>query len=233
LNNVSLDVVRGEVHAIVGENGAGKSTLMQILAGVYTADEGSIEFDGMADVRFADECASQAAGIALVFQERSLFGPLSIADNVFAGRQACNAWGHILTRQLYASTEILLRRVGLEAPPNSTVESLLPAHQQLVEIAKALSLNPKLMIFDEPTASLSLRETQRLFELIRQLKQEGMAILYISHHLQEIFEFADRATVLKDCTYQGTFPIQTLTEESLVGLMVGRELPERVKLVQR
>jgi ABC-type sugar transport system ATPase subunit len=222
LKGVNLDVRRGEVHAVVGENGAGKSTLMQILAGVYLPDEGEVTFDGVTRI-FATEREAQAAGVAIVFQERSLFGPLSVAENVFAGRQP-GAVGVIDFRRLHADTARLLERVGLNVDPAAAVETLSPGEQQLVEIAKALSLDAQLLILDEPTAALTPAETATLFAVVRGLKSQGVAVVYISHRLQEVFELADRVTVLKDGEGQGTYPVAEVTPQRLVRMMVGRDV---------
>ena len=207
-----------------GENGAGKSTLMHILAGVYQPDAGVIEFDGQPNVVITDERAAQQLGIAIVFQERSLFGPLSVAENIFAGRQPTNRFGKIDRRILFHDTRELLRRVALPDAPQIPVEQLSPAQQQMVEIAKALSVNARLMIFDEPTASLTDTETRALFAVIAQLKQQDVGIVYISHRLEEIFQIADRVTVLKDGAGQGTMRVSETTPEGLVSKMVGRDL---------
>jgi ABC-type sugar transport system ATPase subunit len=228
LQDVALDVRSGEVHAVVGENGAGKTTLMQILAGVYQPDDGQIDFAGHTNIRFVDEQAAQRAGIALVFQERSLFGPLSIADNVFAGRQPTTAWHTIDRRALYQRTSELLHAVGLNAPVQAAVDSISPAQQQLVEVAKALSLQPKLLIFDEPTAALSPRETGVLFRLIDRLRRDGVGVLYISHRLEEVMSLSDRVTVLKDGVNQGVFITADITTDVLVSKMVGRALNPHV-----
>jgi rhamnose transport system ATP-binding protein len=224
LKGVDLEVCAGEVHALVGENGAGKSTLMHILAGVHRPDAGKIDFNRQQDVAFANERSAQQQGIALVYQERSLFGPLSVAENIFAGRQPVKRWGRIDYRRLQNDTQALLDEVGLRADPQTPVERLSSAEQQLVEIAKALSLDARLIIFDEPTAALSLAETQRLFEIIRRLRAQGAGIIYISHRLEEVFDLADRATVLKDGRGQGTYPVSSLSPQSLVRLMVGRDV---------
>jgi ABC-type sugar transport system ATPase subunit len=227
LKGVDLEVRRGEVHALVGENGAGKSTLMQVLAGVYRPDAGTIEFDGRKDVVFPDERAAQAAGIALVFQERSLFGPLSVAENVYAARQPANRLGRIDHGALRDQARAAVAEVGLEVDPDLPAERLSSAHQQLVEIAKALSLKPKLIIFDEPTAALGPADAARLFGVIRRLRGQGCGVIYISHRLEEIFSIADRITVLKDGAGQGTFAASSLTAGDLVAKMVGRELAGR------
>jgi ABC-type sugar transport system ATPase subunit len=224
LKGVDFDVRAGEIHALIGENGAGKSTLMQILAGVYLPDSGSITFDGQSQPGFSNEKSAQDAGIAIVFQERSLFGPLSIAENILAGRQPTNRFGIIDYQRLRSETTSLLSRVGLKVDVDLPVESLAPAEQQLVEIAKALSLNAKLLILDEPTAALTPKETEILFEVMRSLKQQGVALIYISHRLEEVFQIADRVTVLKDGEKQGTFLTSEVTPSDLIRKMVGREV---------
>jgi ABC-type sugar transport system ATPase subunit len=224
LRGIDLDVRPGEVHAIVGENGAGKSTLMQIVAGVYAPDAGRIDFDGRHNVEFSDERAAQDYGIALVYQERSLFGPLSVAENVFAARQPSTRWGRISRPELACRTRTLLSDVGLDTGTEIPVERLSSAQQQLVEIAKALSQDPKLLLFDEPTAALAPAETTRLFGVISRLRARQVGVVYISHRLEEVFTIADRVTVLKDGSSQGTFDINDLAPADLVTKMVGREV---------
>ena len=227
LKGVNFELWAGEVHALVGENGAGKSTLMNILAGVHQPDSGSILLRGHAQATIPDEKSAQALGIAIVFQERSLFAQLSVAENIFAARQPVKRLGLIDRKRLHENARLLLRRTGLEADPQQTVEGLSPAHQQLVEIAKALSHNPAILIFDEPSSSLTERETDRLFDVIRQLKSEGVGIIYISHRLPEVFQIADRITVLKDGESQGTIPVAATSTDDLVRRMVGRSLELR------
>src|SRR3954463_10438741 len=169
LKGVDLDVWAGEVHAVVGENGAGKSTLMQILAGVHRPDAGRIDFAGNEDIALPDERSARDLGIALVFQERSLFDPMSVAENIFADRQPTSRWGRIDRADLAAPTRALLDEVALATPAETPVERLSPAQQQLVEIAKALSISPRLILFDEPTAALTPEETGRLFGIIGRL----------------------------------------------------------------
>ena len=224
LKGVNLDVARGEVHALVGENGAGKSTLMHLLAGVYQPDDGTIDFAGCVDLRIPGEHAAQKLGIAIVFQERSLFNDLSVAENIFVGRQPINAWGRINRRELFEQTRVWLRHVALDVSPETLVCNLSPAQQQMVEIAKALSLQARLIIFDEPTAALTDVETRALFRVIEQLKEQQVGIIYISHRLEEIFGIADRVTVLRDGENQGTFGIAETSPEHLISRMVGREL---------
>jgi ribose transport system ATP-binding protein len=194
---------------------------MHILAGVYPRDAGSLELDER-DVAFADEREAQRAGVAIVFQERSLFGPLSIAENIFAGRQPIGRFGLIDRRSQVRRSRELLARVGLDADPETPVERLTSARQQLVEIAKALSLDARLIIFDEPTAALTPRETARLFSVIRDLRARNVGVIHISHRLDEIFQIADRVTVLKDGVGQGTHLVADVTPSDLVARMVGR-----------
>jgi ABC-type sugar transport system ATPase subunit len=225
LDGVDLEVCRGEVHALVGENGAGKSTLMHILAGVIAPDAGQIDFAGSENVRITSEHAAQRLGISIVFQERSLFGDLSIAENIFAGRQPTLALGHIDRRRLFAETRRLLERVRLDADPRTPLRRLSPAGQQMVEIAKALSLDAQLLILDEPTAALTDSETQTLFAVISQATREHRAVIYISHRLNEVFQIANRVTILKDGKWQAMRPIDQTSPDDLVRRMVGRELP--------
>jgi ABC-type sugar transport system ATPase subunit len=223
LRGVDLAVNQGEVHALVGENGAGKSTLMHILAGVHKPDGGGLDFDGVENVRFADEHAAQSAGISMVYQERSLVPALSVAENIYAARQPVDRWGIIRSRTLHERAAGLLRALDMELSTTERVGRLSPARQQQVEIAKALSLDAKLVIFDEPTTSLTGAETDRFFGVIRNLKRRGMGIIYISHRLDEIFEIADRVTVLKDGARVGVYSADGLTAERLISLMVGRD----------
>ncbi len=225
LKGVSFDVRRGEVHALVGENGAGKSTLMHILAGVHRPDEGQIIFQGR-QVEIADEHHAQRLGIGIVYQERSLFGLLSVAENIFAGGLPANRWGVIDRRQLADRTKAALGEVGLAVDPKMPVEKLGPAQQQMVEIAKALVLDAKLLIFDEPTAALTEVETAALWRIITRLRQQGAGLVYISHRLHEIFEIADRVTVLRDGEHRGTMPVSETSLDDLVTRMVGRQMQE-------
>jgi ribose transport system ATP-binding protein len=228
LKGVDFAVRAGEVHALVGENGAGKTTLMNLLAGVHQPTSGLIHFAGLDNLEIPDEKAAQEFGISIVFQERSLFAQLNLADNIFAARQpAC--FGHINRKKLLADTRLLLKRVELDLEPNQLVGELSTAQQQLAEIAKALSLSAKLMIFDEPTSSLTDTETRALFRVIRQLREQGVGIIYITHRLEEIFQIADRVSVLKDGEGQGTFNVAETTTDELVRRMVGRSLELRHK----
>jgi ABC-type sugar transport system ATPase subunit len=222
LRGVDFDVRAGEVHALVGENGAGKSTLTQILAGGQQPDAGTVEWRGRA-VTIPDPHAARQLGVAVVYQERALFGPLSVAENVFPARQPVRGW-RIDTRRMHAAAAELLAAVGLDIEPGTALGELSPAQQQLVEVAKALSLDAKLVVFDEPTASLSPAEADRLFGVVRSLRDKGVSVVYITHRLDEVFALADRVTVLKDGAGQGTFAVGELTHDALVAKMVGRDV---------
>jgi ribose transport system ATP-binding protein len=230
LGGVSLDLSQGEVHAIVGENGAGKSTLMHILTGSQRPDEGRIETKTHTTSGWTDESAAIEAGIGIVYQERSLFPHLSIAENIFAGRPLVlggeaslfSFLGRINFAEMRKRARALLDEVGLECSPDTLVSSLSQAQQQQVEIAKALSLDAKLLILDEPTACLSNAEVEQLFRCLLSLKKKGVTILYVSHRLEEVFTIADRVSVLKDGVLQRTIATTDTSPRELVSLMVGR-----------
>ena len=223
LDQVSLDVRAGEVHAIVGENGAGKSTLMTILAGTQVPDGGHLFVDDR-PVEIPDRGAAERLGISIVFQELSLVSNLSIADNVFAARQPVGFLNLVRQRELYARTQVVLDRFNLGLSARTLVGALPTASRQVVEIAKALSFDARVLILDEPTSSLTQNEAQRLFAVIRQLRAEGMGIFYISHHLDEVFDIADRISVLRDGKHVGTLQTAETNEAEIVRLMVGREV---------
>lgn len=223
LDRVSFELARGEVHALVGENGAGKSTLMHILGGVYAPDSGSISLDG-AEVTFADPHAAARHGISVVFQELSLSENLSIAENIFANRQPVRFANLIDWRELHDRAREILRLFEWDIDPATPVGDLPAAKQQVVEILKAVASEPRLLILDEPTSSLTAVETHLLFDNIRRLKSEGLSVIYISHHLSEVFEIADRVSVLRDGTLVDTCEIGDVTEDDLIRKMVGREL---------
>ena len=224
LSDVSLEIKVGEIHALCGENGAGKSTLMNILAGNLQPEVGVIEIEGEA-VTFNSPEAALKKNIAVVYQHLSLIGSLSVAENIFANQQPLSKWGLIQFDVLHKNTVALLKQLGLEdIDPGTSVENISPAKRQMVEIAKALSKNPSVFILDEPTASLTTKEIKKLFEILRTLRTKGISIIYISHRLEEIFELADRVTILKDGKFQGTFEAIDLTRDELIRKMVGREL---------
>jgi ribose transport system ATP-binding protein len=223
LDNVSLQIGRGEVVAICGENGAGKSTLMKILGGVHQPDAGEILIDGR-PVNIHGVTDSMKFGIAFIHQELNVLGNLDVAANVFLGREPKNALGLIDTRKIHADTSPFIQRLGLNLSTRTRLDRLSIAQQQMVEIAKALSLNARLIIMDEPTSSLTLTETKRLLELVCELSGQGVSIAYISHRLGEIEECADRVVVLRDGKNAGELTHEEATHDKLVSLMVGREI---------
>ena len=226
LDGVDLRVRRGEVHAVVGENGAGKSTLMLTLTGVHRPDAGEILLDGR-PVSFASPLDAARAGIAIVFQELSLVPSLSVAENILANRQPVNGLGFIDQGELHRRAREALALFDLSGlDPATPVRALSPATQQVVEILKAISTGPKVLILDEPTSSLTEAETRRLFENLRRLTARGMACLYISHHLHEIFEIAQTVTVLRDGRFVTDARVEDIDEDFLVSSMVGRKLTD-------
>jgi ABC-type sugar transport system ATPase subunit len=223
VDDVSIEILPGEIHAMVGENGAGKSTLMHMVAGVYKPDKGSMQLDGEPYAP-ADETAAQKAGVAMVFQEGSLFPPLSISENIFAGRQPVNHVNVIDFNDMRKKTRDLLRDLDVDVDPSTRIASLSPGQKQLVEIAKALSQQVRLLILDEPTSSLSINESRNLFGILKRLARRGVAIIYVTHRLAEVFEVADRVTVLKDGKVTGVREIKKTNSDELIRLEVGREL---------
>jgi ABC-type sugar transport system ATPase subunit len=223
LKQVSLSIRKGEVHAILGENGAGKSTLVLILAGVHQKDSGEILLEGNPIV-IRDPHHAQQLGISMVHQDLSLAPPLSVAENMFANRQPLNALGLIDYGRLYEQTHTALAPFDLEIDPRATVRDLSVALQQVVEIATALSRNAKVLILDEPTSALTAHETAVLFRIVRQLCQQGVTVLYISHKLSEVLDLADRFTVLRDGEVVGTLNTCDACEDDIVRMMVGRDL---------
>jgi ribose transport system ATP-binding protein len=223
LDDAQFELRRGEIHALIGENGAGKSTLMKILSGVYIADSGEIRFEGR-PVSPANPREALEMGIAIVHQELSVVRPLTVAENIYPGRLPTNRWGMVKYNDLFEAARRVLEQLQVEINPRATMETLSIANQQLVEIGKALSLNCKVLILDEPTSALTEREAEILFGLLRRLAANGTGIIYISHKLSEIFALADRVTVLRDGRYIGTRVIAETTPDEVVRMMVGREL---------
>jgi ABC-type sugar transport system ATPase subunit len=220
---VDFEVKTAQVHALAGENGAGKSTLMHILAGVYQPDAGRISFAGEESIQIRNEHHAQQLGMAIVYQERSLFDLLSVAENLFVNSQPLGRARLIDRKRMLESAKRLLVDVQLNVDPRTPAGQLSPAQQQMIEIARALSLDFRLLILDEPTTALTFAETQTLFGIIRNLKASGRSIVYISHRLEEIFEIADQVTVLKDGRLQGAWPVRETSPQELVRSMVGRE----------
>ena len=224
LNGVNLKVKPGEVHAIVGENGAGKSTLMLTLGGVYKPDAGEIFVEGK-KVQFDSPHDANKSGISVVYQELSLVQNLSVAENIFANRQPVRAMSMIDKKLLHKQTEEMLSLFSINSiKPDTLVKDLSMANQQVIEILKAMSFNPKILILDEPTSSLTETETKQLFENIRILKKKGIACIYISHHLHELFEIVDNVTVLRDGAYVCSAAIKDIDEDFLITNMVGRKI---------
>jgi ribose transport system ATP-binding protein len=223
LNKVHLEVGRGECHALVGENGAGKSTLMNIISGVYKQDEGKVTFLGN-EVHFNSPTDAQKAGIAFVHQELCVCPHLSVSENIFMGRVPVNRLGKINKKKLYLETQRLLELFHVDFKPNTLVGDLSTAEQQIVEIAKALSLDCRLIIFDEPTSSLTEAETETLFGIIDDIKAKGISVLYISHRMPEIFRLCEICTVLKDGCYVDTVKTREAASEDLIRMMVGRNI---------
>ena len=237
LNDVQFSLRRGEVHALLGENGAGKSTLMKILSGVYQPDEGEIIFEDK-PVSFSDPLSAQNVGITIIHQEFNLFPELTVEENIFIGRGVFkkNRWRLDEKQQRQATIEIL-QKLNLAIKPDTLVADLTVAQQQMVEIAKAISVNARILIMDEPTAALTETEIESLFRVTRLLKEQGTGIVYISHRLEELALIADRATVMRDGQYISTVDYECVKISDLIAMMVGRDLgniyPRREALQQR
>lgn len=223
LHDVDFDLRHGEVHALMGENGAGKSTLMKILAGVHTSYDGTILVEGFA-ASFGGVRDAEEAGVAIIHQELNLVPELSVADNIFLGREPLIGGVLIDRRRMVRAAERLLARLGVTIAPDTRIAGLRVGEQQLVEIAKALSLNARILIMDEPTSALSSSECDRLFKIVRQLAHEGVAIIYTSHRIEEVLELADRVTVLRDGRRVVTARIEELSRAAIISAMVGREM---------
>lgn len=224
LKNVSLSIREGEVHALVGENGAGKSTLMKILAGAENKDEGEILVHGN-PVKINSPHHAQELGISIIYQEFNLVPQLGAAENIYLGREP-SFFGFINFKKEMADARAILENLGVELDINQPVSTLSIAQQQMVEIAKALSMQSKIIAMDEPSATLTDHELKNLFRLIRHLKSQGVSVIYISHRLEEIFEICDRLTVLRDGEWVGTEDIGNLNRERIIEMMVGRKITD-------
>jgi len=231
LEGVSFDVRCGEVHAVCGENGAGKSTLMKVMSGVYAPDEGTLSLDGEPR-RFASPREAQEHGIAMIHQELNLVPHLSVAENIYLGREPLRGW-LVDRRKLRTDAQACLDRLGVSISPDQLVSGLSVAQQQMVEIAKALSMRARLLIMDEPTSSLTDAETTQLFRVIQELRRAGSGIVYISHRLDELKGLVDRVTVLRDGRYIATKPFAETSVGEIVALMVGRTLDKQFPPARR
>ena len=225
LTNIDLSVGKGEIHALLGENGAGKSTLMKILSGIYQPDEGRILLDGE-ERKFASYNEAVAAGVSIIFQEFSLIPDLDAVENIYLGREYTNSLGFLTRSKMHKEARALFDKLGINIDMEVPVCQLSVAQQQFVEIAKALSLNARILILDEPTATLTPSEAEHLFGIMRDLKSHGVTMVFISHHLEEIFEICDRITVLRDGNYVGTTDVADTDIDKLVEWMVGRRLEQ-------
>ncbi|MET4231522.1 sugar ABC transporter ATP-binding protein [Bradyrhizobium sp. 482_C4_N1_1] len=223
LCGVNLEVRPGEIHGLLGENGAGKSTLIKIIAGALAPDEGEIIFAGQ-PVSWSSPREAKLAGVHVVYQEFALFPQLSVAENIFLGNERRNALGMVNHRRTRKEAAELMRKLGISLDPRATVASLSVADQQMVEIARAMTHNVRLLILDEPTAVIAGREVALLFERLRRLREAGVSVLFISHRLDEVFALCDRATILKDGRLVGTQDTADVTRERLISMMVGRDL---------
>lgn len=226
LSGASLSVYPGRVMALVGENGAGKSTMMKVITGIYTCDVGSLKWLGE-ETAFSGPKASQDAGIGIIHQELNLIPQLTVAENIFLGREATNCFGKINWTSMYQQADSLLKRLNLRFSSRRLVGDLSIGDQQMVEIAKVLSFESRVIIMDEPTDALTDTETASLFNVIRDLKAQGCGIVYISHRLKEIFEICDDVTVFRDGQFIAERAVSELSEESLIEMMVGRKLEDQ------
>src|SRR3954447_25717542 len=225
VNDVSFGISPGEIHAVVGENGAGKSTIMKMLAGVYRPDSGELVLRGE-PVVIGDPLQARKLGVSIVFQELNLFPHLTVAGNIFANRETTRGPGLIDERQMVTATRRVLAEMEVDLDPHAKVGRLSVAERQLVEIARTLEQQSAIIIMDEPNSALSAAETERLFTLLRRLRDKGLTIIYVSHRLEEVFAIADRISVIRDGRYQGTWSIAETSIPEIIARMIGRRLGE-------
>lgn len=225
LSNVNLTIKKGEVHALVGENGAGKSTLMKTISGAYKKDSGTIWFDGR-EVEVTSPKQSELMGISIIYQELNLIERVTVAENVFLGRYPLKG-GMVQWGKMFKDAQALFDEFELKIDARKLLSSLTMAQKQMVEIIKSVSINAKIIIMDEPTSSLSTKETESLFHIIEKLKTNGVAVVFISHRLDEIFAICDRMTVLRDGQYIGACDIKGITKSQMIAMMIGRELTQQ------
>lgn len=226
LKDAGFVLADGEVHALMGENGAGKSTLMKILTGVYTKDRGTVYVDGK-EVNYKNPQEAEKAGIVFIHQELNVLFDLTVEENLFIGKEIKNKFGFCKQKEMRKKAEEALNRLGVDISPTEVMSNLSVGQQQMVEICKALMVDAKVIIMDEPTAALTQSETSVLFEVIKSLRKSGVSIVYISHRMEEIFELCDRISVLRDGTYIGTKLIPESNMNEIVKMMIGREIGER------
>jgi len=227
LKSVDFDLYRGEVHALMGENGAGKSTLMKVLTGIYAMDSGEITYEGQV-VNYASPRESQEAGISIVHQELNMMNHLSVAQNIFIGREMMK--GKLIDdRKMNEEAKKLFQKLNIDIDPSETMGNLTVGKQQMCEIAKAISKDAKLIVFDEPTAALTDSEIEELFKIIRDLREKNLGIIYISHRMDEINVITDRVTVMRDGEYVGTLITKDCTKSDIINMMVGRVIYEDPK----
>ena len=226
LHNAGFELTDGEIHALMGENGAGKSTLMKILTGVYTRDAGIVKVDGQ-EVVYHNPQEAEKAGIVFIHQELNVLYDLTVEENMFLGKEIHNRFGVCDKKAMRAEVRRILGVLGVKIEPNVKMDTLSVGQQQMIEIAKALMVDAKVIIMDEPTAALTASETKVLFEVMRSLKAKGVSIVYISHRMEEIFELCDRITILRDGQYIGTRNIPETDMTEVVKMMIGREIGDR------
>ena len=227
LDHVNFEVKRGEVHALMGENGAGKSTLMKVLTGIYTKDSGSITYEGK-EIEFHNTREAQDAGVVIVHQELNMLGHLTVAQNIFIGREFKKGIG-IDDKKMNEEARKLFDRLHIDIDPSETMSNLTVGKQQMCEIAKAISHDARVIIFDEPSAALTEAEIEELFKIIRDLREQNLGIVYISHRMDEIKVITDRVTVMRDGTYVGTLITNECTKDDIINMMVGRVIYEDPK----
>ncbi len=226
LKNAGFFLKDGEIHALMGENGAGKSTLMKILTGVYTRDAGTVLVDGQ-EVVYKSPQEAEKAGIVFIYQELNVLFDLTVEENLFMGKEITKGFGICDKKAMRKKAQEVMDRMGVNIPINAVMSDLSVGQQQMVEICKALMVDAKVLIMDEPTAALTQSETEGLFRLINDLRKKGVSIVYISHRMEEIFELCDRITILRDGTYVGTENIKDINMDDVVRMMIGREIGER------
>lgn len=235
LNNVKIELKKGEIHALMGENGAGKSTLMKIMSGVYSKDEGQIyilneENNKLEEIEIKSPLMAQKLGLSMVFQEFNLLENMNLAENIFIGREPVTKATFVNEKTLMKMAKEELNKVKLNVDLTTKVSQLSCGQKQCVEIAKALSFNARVVVFDEPTASLSEKESQVLFDIIHELKRVGVCIVYISHRMEEVFELSDRITVFRNGIYIDTVKTSDVTENDIIKMMIGRELNNNIRI---